>query len=71
FLTPSESTRRFVRGTNQRLYQRTWNGSRWENWVDLGGSLTSAPAAVSWGPNRIDVFARGENQNLIHLYRTR
>ena len=25
----------------------------------LGGQLTSDPAAVSWGPGRIDVFARG------------
>ena len=42
-------------------------GSNWEN---LGGTIkTSAPAAVSWGPNRIDVFARGQNQNLIHMYR--
>ena len=35
----------------------------------LAGRFTSAPAAVSWGPNRIDVFARGQNQNLIHMYR--
>ena len=41
------------------------SGSDWES---LGGTITSAPAAVSWGPNRIDVFARGQNQNLIHMY---
>jgi hypothetical protein len=33
------------------------------NWEDLGmpddGPLTSAPAAASWAPNRIDVVARG------------
>ncbi|MDD2481991.1 MAG: hypothetical protein PHF82_07680, partial [Lutispora sp.] len=30
--------------------------------------MTSAPAAVSWGPNRIDVFGRGQNQSLWHKY---
>ncbi len=31
----------------------------WEAWEDLGGALTSDPAAVSWGPNRVNVFASG------------
>ena len=55
----------------ENLYQITSNGSRWSNWENLGGTITSAPAAVSWGPNRIDVFARGQNQNLIHMYHGR
>jgi len=28
-------------------------------WTSLGGTLTTAPSAVSWGANRIDVFALG------------
>jgi C1A family cysteine protease len=28
-------------------------------WESLGGVITSRPSAVSWGPNRIDVVARG------------
>jgi hypothetical protein len=32
----------------------------------LGGSLTSAPATTSWGPGRLDVFARGAGNALIH-----
>ena len=59
----------FVRGTDNALYHKYWNGRQWIDWENLGGVLTSAPAAVSWGPNRIDVFARGQNQNLIHMYR--
>ena len=35
-------------------------------WRDLGGVLTSAPAVASWGPNRLDVFARGQNKHLWH-----
>lgn len=34
-------------------------GLTWTAWQDLGGTLTSAPAAVSWGRERITVFARG------------
>jgi hypothetical protein len=40
----------------------------WSNWEDLGGILTSAPAVSSWQANRLDVFARGQNQALWHLY---
>jgi hypothetical protein len=36
----------------------------WSQWEDLGGILTSAPAVASWQPNRLDVFARGQNQAL-------
>jgi hypothetical protein len=42
-----------------------WNGS-WGGWQDLGGTLTSAPAVASWGPNRLDVFVRGQDDGLWH-----
>jgi hypothetical protein len=42
--------------------------SNWSNWEDLGGILTSAPAVSSWQVNRLDVFARGQNQALWHIY---
>ena len=34
-------------------------------WESLGGTLTSAPAAVSWGANRIDIFVGG-GSNALH-----
>ena len=37
----------------------------WTAWQDLGGIITSAPAAVSWGAGRIDVFARGGNGEVV------
>lgn len=37
-------------------------------WKSLGGVLTSDPAAVSWGNNRIDVFARGIDNALWHTW---
>jgi hypothetical protein len=39
----------------------------WETPLSLPGVLTDdIPAAVSWGPNRIDIFVRGRDQVLWH-----
>jgi hypothetical protein len=63
----------FYRGQNNHLWHRAWNGAQrvgdgaqWTGEEDLGGVLTSNPAAVSWGPNRIDTFYRGQNNHLWH-----
>ena len=47
---------------SRHLWQLTWNGSMWIPWTDRGapagfGPLNFDAKAVSWGPNRIDVFA--------------
>ncbi|KAM3093174.1 M12 family metallopeptidase [Phormidesmis sp. 146-12] len=41
-------------------------GNAWSDWENLGGQLASAPTAVSWASNRIDVFAQGKNNRLWH-----
>jgi hypothetical protein len=58
----------FVRGTNNAMWHKWWNGSSWSGWEDLGGVLTSAPAAVSWGANRIDCFVRGTDNAMWHKW---
>jgi|GEM_PF-365631 len=58
----------FVRGTDNAMYHKWWDGRRWSNFENLGGVLTSSPAAVSWGPNRIDTFVRGTDNALYHKY---
>jgi C1A family cysteine protease len=40
----------------------------WSGWESLGGTLTSKPDAVSWGPNRIDVVARGTDSACWHRW---
>jgi hypothetical protein len=35
-------------------------------WASLGGTLLEAPDCVSWGPNRIDCFARGTDRAMFH-----
>ena len=41
----------------------------WSGWINLGGDLTSAPAAAVSAPNRIEVFVRGQDDHLslIHI----
>jgi hypothetical protein len=61
----------FVRGDNNQMWHKWWNGSRWSNWEELGAprnGVRSSPAAVSWGPNRIDCFVRGSNDRLWHKW---
>lgn len=40
----------------------------WSGWESLGGIITSRPSAVSWGPNRIDVVARGTDSAVWHRW---
>lgn len=42
--------------------------ARWSGWEQLGGQLTSQPNAVSSGPNRIDVVARGLDGAVWHRW---
>src|SRR5690242_19987417 len=47
----------------------TAGNSAWLNWENLGGPLTSSPQVVSWGPNRLDDFARGTQNELLHKWK--
>lgn len=46
----------------------------WQGWVTAENSgtyrITSTPATTSWSQDRIDVFARGENGDLVHKWYT-
>ena len=52
----------FVIGTHSDLWHTYHEiDSAWDAaWENLGGVLTTGPAAVSWSPERIDVFALGD-----------
>jgi Astacin (Peptidase family M12A)/Repeat of unknown function (DUF346) len=61
----------FVRGGDNALWYKerlTSSEASWTEWKSLGGYLTSDPAAVSWGLNRIDVFVRGGDNQLYHKW---
>jgi hypothetical protein len=42
--------------------------AQWGGWESLGGVILEAPNCVSWGPNRIDCFARGTNAAMWHRW---
>lgn len=53
------------------IYTKAWNGSTWlpsaTGWWYLGGDIVSEPTVVSWGANRLDVFGRSSNGQVMHL----
>ncbi|MEO6990990.1 MAG: carbohydrate-binding protein [Candidatus Baltobacteraceae bacterium] len=64
----------FAKGNNNHIWTKYWNGSgRWSAWEDLGApsvgftGYPSVPAAVSWGPNRIDCFFGGADSRVYHI----
>jgi serine protease AprX len=58
----------FVKGSDNHVWHKWWDGAVWQGWEDLEGPIDGAPAAVSWGPNRIDCFARGMDNHLWHKW---
>jgi len=70
----------FVRGYDSKsLKWRAYTSTAgWGNWISLGAPcsvldildcrITSSPTAVSWGTGRIDVFARGPDDDLCWIY---
>jgi hypothetical protein len=40
----------------------------WMDWESLGGVRTSGPGAASWASGRLDVFARGTDSALWHIW---
>jgi hypothetical protein len=49
----------FVRGSDNAIWYKTWNGATWSNATSLGGNCTSAPAATSPSSGVINVFVQG------------
>ena len=56
-----------ARGGDNALWIRTYSSGTWTSWQSLGGVLGSAPAITSWGPNRLDVFAKGSTDNYLYV----
>jgi hypothetical protein len=56
----------FIRTNEKRLYHRVYENEAWQGltWTNLsdGHPIETAPAAVSWGPNRVDLFAVWDKQ---------
>ena len=52
------------RSSDRALWTNVWRGT-WSGWSRLAPQpINSDPAAVSWGQNRVDVFARGTDNTM-------
>ena len=40
----------------------------WGSWESLGAGFTSSLSAVSWGPNRLDLFAVNDDNAVLHTW---
>lgn len=66
FATPTADGTRMYVAAGSAVHG--YNLTPWYQWEDLGGTLTSGTDVASWGANRLDVFARGADQSLMHRY---
>ena len=58
----------FFTGSDSALWHAFFDGS-WHGWESMGGNLASGPAAVSWGPNRLDIVAvDATTHRIAHLW---
>jgi serine protease AprX len=62
----------FATGRDSSVYHKWWDGATWGPngtagaWESLGGAALGPPKAVSWAPNRIDLFVLGQDSSLYH-----
>jgi hypothetical protein len=59
----------FAQGDDRNIWHNVWtSGNGWSGWSDdIGaGTFTSAPAAVTHGPDVLHVFAQGDDRNIWH-----
>jgi len=54
------------------MFHKWWDGTRWgpsqPDWESLGGTFNGPPAAVSWGPNRLDIFGVSGDNIMLHKW---
>ena len=54
----------FVRGSDNGLWHKAWDGGSWSGWDGRGGTLTAAASASSCANGHLDVFVRGTDNAL-------
>ncbi|KAJ6440052.1 CFEM domain-containing protein [Purpureocillium lavendulum] len=56
----------FTRGTGNDVLCRRWESSAWKYWINLGGSTSAKPDAVTWDNKYITVAIQGTD-NRVHV----
>jgi len=57
----------FALGPDNAVWYNAWDGSTWIGWESLGGMFTSDPDCTSTIPDSIHVFARGQDNSILHI----
>jgi hypothetical protein len=58
-----------AKGTDQFLWQISWNGLAWTPWRQIGiRKVVGDAALVSWAPNRLDIFVLDMSSNMSQMY---
>ena len=61
----SSAVHLFVRGADNSLWSRWWDGATWyPTWYNLGGQFTSGLGVASWAPGHLDVFGVGTDSQI-------
>lgn len=63
----------FVRGGDAHLYAKSYNGSTWNTYIDLGsppGGIVGAPEAIKRSGGRVDILVRGSDNVLYYKGKT-
>jgi hypothetical protein len=63
----------FIVDSNNQLRRKAFDGTSWSSWLPTGQSTPDleagfAPAAVTWGARRIDIFVYGADGALWHSF---
>ena len=59
----------FVRGTNNAVMHRRYDGTSWSGWTNVGGLTYTSPAASARrGTAIVDAFIRGTDNAIYHRY---
>ena len=60
----------YLRGADNAVWQRRYDGTLWSGWSSLGGKTYASPAASARrGTSIVDVFVRGTDNAIYHRYR--
>jgi hypothetical protein len=57
-----------ARGADNHVYYKSFDGSQWLGWTDLGGPAIGRPTVISYGANHVDVYVRDANRRLMHRW---
>jgi hypothetical protein len=56
----------FVRGTDNQMWRKSWDGQRWSSWEAFAGALTSGPDAAAPAGSQLDAYSLAGSGRLQH-----